>query len=330
MVDWDEFQKRRESKGPFEGFPKFRVPKIRLPGFRMPPLWILLSILVVLVVLRFGKWVATTDPGPHYHLPSPIETVYKPKVTEVKRIEVGFRTIDLGPPARYSDVPQESLMLTGDENIIDIDIIVQYRILDPGHYLFNIRDPHQTVRVASEAALREVIGASKIDEALTVGKFSIQADTKTLLQEILDNYKSGLQIVAVQLQDVHAPEQVRDAFRDVASAKEDKSRLINEAEGYRNAILPETRGEVAQILNKAEAYRQQKISIAKGDASRFNSVLAEYSKAKKITRTRLYLETLEEILPGMDKFILPKDGGGSVLPILPLGQSSISINKQGK
>ncbi|MFQ5892766.1 MAG: FtsH protease activity modulator HflK, partial [Nitrospinota bacterium] len=246
------------------------------------------------------------------------------KVTEVKRIEVGFRTIDPGPPARYSDVPAESLMLTGDENIIDIDIIVQYRIIDPGKYLFNIRDPHQTVRVASEAALREVIGANTIDEALTVGKFAIQENTKTLLQQILDSYGSGLQVVAVQLQDVHPPEPVKEAFRDVASAKEDRSRLINEAEGYRNAILPETRGRAAQIINIAEAYREEKILKSKGDAARFESVLAEYKKAKDVTRTRLYLETLEEILPGMEKFIFGGDSGSSVLPILPLGKGVLT------
>ena len=339
MVDWDEFQKRRKGRGPFDGIPKLRIPKFNLPGFKMPRLPILIAILAIMwlatgiyivapdekgVVLRFGKWVATTDPGPHYHLPSPIETVLKPKVTEVKRIEVGFRTIDQGPPARYSDVPRESLMLTGDENILDIDIIVQYRILDPGKFLFNIRDPHVTVRVASEAALREVIGANTIDEALTVGKFAIQENTKRLLQQILDSYGSGLQIVAVQLQDVHPPGQVREAFRDVASAKEDKSRLINEAEGYRNAILPETRGRAAQIVNNAEAYMEEKILKAKGDADRFKSVLAEYEKAKDITRTRLYLETMEEILPEMDKFLLGGDSGSSVLPILPLGKGSLT------
>lgn len=338
MVDWDKFQKRRKGRGPFDGIPSLRIPKFNLPGFKMPRLPLLIAILGLIwlatgiyivapdekgVVLRFGKWVATTDPGPHYHLPTPIETVLKPKVTEVKRIEVGFRTIDQGPPARYSDVPAESLMLTGDENIIDIDIIVQYRILDPGKFLFNIRDPHVTVRVASEAALREVIGANTIDEALTVGKFAIQENTKRLLQQILDSYESGLQIVAVQLQDVHPPDQVREAFRDVASAKEDKIRLINEAEGYRNAILPETRGRAAQIINNAEAYMEEKILKAKGDADRFTSVLAEYKKAKAITRTRLYLETMEEILPGMDKFILGGDSGRSVLPILPLGKGSL-------
>ncbi len=337
MVDWDEFQKRRKGRGPFDGIPKLRIPKFNLPGFKMPRLPILIAILALMwlatgiyivapdekgVVMRFGKWVSTTGPGPHYHLPSPIETVLKPKVTEVKRIEVGFRTIDQGPPARYSDVPRESLMLTGDENILDIDIIVQYRILDPGKFLFNIRDPHVTVRVASEAALREVIGANTIDEALTVGKFAIQENTKRLLQQILDSYGSGLQIVAVQLQDVHPPDQVREAFRDVASAKEDKIRLINEAEGYRNAILPETRGRAAQIVNNAEAYMEEKILKAKGDADRFKSVLAEYEKAKDITRTRLYLETMEEILPGMDKFLLGGDSG-SVLPILPLGKGSL-------
>lgn len=338
MVDWDEFQKRRKGRGPFAGIPSLRIPKFNLPGFKMPRLPLLIAILGLMwlatgiyiiapdekgVVLRFGKWVATTDPGPHYHLPTPIETVLKPKVTEVKRIEVGFRTIDQGPPARYSDVPRESLMLTGDENILDIDIIVQYRILDPGKFLFNIRDPHVTVRVASEAALREVIGANTIDEALTVGKFAIQENTKRLLQQILDSYESGLQIVAVQLQDVHPPDQVREAFRDVASAKEDKIRLINEAEGYRNAILPETRGRAAQIVNNAEAYMEEKILKAKGDADRFKSVLAEYEKAKDITRTRLYLETMEEILPEMDKFILGGDSGRSVLPILPLGKGSL-------
>ena len=338
MVDWDKFQKRRKGRGPFDGIPSLRIPKFNLPGFKMPRLPLLIAILGLVwlatgiyivapdekgVVMRFGKWVATTDPGPHYHLPTPIETVLKPKVTEVKRIEVGFRTIDQGPPARYSDVPAESLMLTGDENIIDIDIIVQYRILDPGKFLFNIRDPHVTVRVASEAALREVIGANTIDEALTVGKFAIQENTKRLLQQILDSYESGLQIVAVQLQDVHPPDQVREAFRDVASAKEDKIRLINEAEGYRNAILPETRGRAAQIINNAEAYMEEKILKAKGDADRFTSVLAEYKKAKAITRTRLYLETMEEILPGMDKFILGGDSGRSVLPILPLGKGSL-------
>ena len=338
MVDWDKFQKGRKGRGPFDGIPSLRIPKFNLPGFKMPRLPLLIAILGLMwlatgiyivapdekgVVMRFGKWVATTDPGPHYHLPTPIETVLKPKVTEVKRIEVGFRTIDQGPPARYSDVPAESLMLTGDENIIDIDIIVQYRILDPGKFLFNIRDPHVTVRVASEAALREVIGANTIDEALTVGKFAIQEDTKRLLQQILDSYESGLQIVAVQLQDVHPPDQVREAFRDVASAKEDKIRLINEAEGYRNAILPETRGRAAQIINNAEAYMEEKILKAKGDADRFTSVLTEYKKAKDITRTRLYLETMEEILPGMDKFILGGDSGRSVLPILPLGKGSL-------
>lgn len=345
MVDWDEFQKKREGHGPFEGFPKLRIPKLRLPGFRMPPVSVLMGILLLLwlatgiyivapdqkgVVLRFGKWVATTDPGPHYHLPSPIETVYKPKVTEVKRIEVGFRTIDSGPPARYSDVPRESLMLTGDENIIDIDLIVQYRILDPVAFLFQIRDPHQTVRVASEAALREVIGSRSIDEALTVGKFAIQEGTKRLLQHILDAYESGLQVVAVQLQDVHPPELVREAFRDVASAREDKSRLINEAEGYRNAVLPETRGEAAQILNVAEGYKQEKVRKARGDAERFNAILAEYKKAEDITRIRLYLETLEEVLPGMNKYVLGGDSKSSVLPILPLGEGLPGVPKEKK
>ena len=186
------------------------------------------------VVLRFGSYVRTTDSGFHLKFPPPIEKVYTPKVTEVKRTEVGFRIEDPGPPARYRDALEESLMLTGDENIIDLDVVAQYKIIDPVKYLFNVRGPAATVKAAAEAAIREIIGKYKIDEALTEGKFMIQEETRTLLQKILDRYDSGLQIVALQLQDVHPPQQVRDSFKDVASAMEDKNRLINESQGYRN------------------------------------------------------------------------------------------------
>ena len=271
------------------------------------------------VILRFGKMIGTSDSGLNYHLPFPIEKVFTPKVTEVKRVEIGFRTIDPGPPARYADRPHESLMLTGDENIVDCDLIVQYLISDPAKYLFQVRDPNGTVRDAAEAALREVVGSKVIDEALTTGKEQISAETMIQLQKILDLYNTGIRVVAVQLQDVNPPKEVRDAFIDVASAREDKNRIINEAQGYRNSIIPETRGKVSQILNESEAYRAEKVRRATGDADRFKSILTEYLKAKDVTRKRLYLETMEEILPGIRKIILDQQKSG-VLPILNLGQ----------
>jgi membrane protease subunit HflK len=271
------------------------------------------------IILRFGKHVATTDPGFHWHWPYPLETVLRPKVTEVQRVEIGFRSIDAGPPARSADVASESLMLTGDENIIDIDLVVQFRIADAAKYLFRVRHITDTVKSASEAALREVIGRRHIDEALTVGKLEIQEETKALLQTILSNYEAGLQIIAVQLQEVQPPKQVIDAFKDVASAREDRARFINEAEGYQSAIIPEVRGRVEMILREAEAYREEKIRRAQGETHRFLQVLGEYQAAKEITRKRLLLETLEEVLPQMDKIILEEGGGANVFPLFPLG-----------
>ena len=335
-MDWDEFRNRRSS-GRGQA-PQFQIPNIKLPNLGKKGIWYALAVVVIIwlatgiytvgpdergVVLRFGQMNTITNPGLNYHMPYPIETVYTPKVTEVKRIELGFRTIDPGPPARYAERPQESLMLTGDENIVDIDMIVQYMISDPAKYLFAVRDPDGTVLDAAEAALREVVGSKGIDEALTTGKGQIQVETMTLIQKILDTYDSGLRVVAVQLQDVNPPKQVRDAFIDVASAREDKNRIINEAQGYRNAIIPETRGKVAQILNESEAYRAEKTRRATGDASRFKQILGEYLKAKDITRKRLYLETMEDILPGIKKIILDQQKGG-VLPILPLGEDGQS------
>jgi len=331
---WDDFNLRKGGGGGFGRTP-FHLPSLRLQ--QLNPQFLCLVVAVMLgvwlasgaytvgpdqrgIVLRFGKHVATTDPGFHWHLPYPLEATLRPKVTEVQRVEIGFRSIDPGPPARYADVASESLMLTGDENIIDIDLVVQYRITDPAKYLFNVRHLADTVKSASEAALREVIGRRHIDEALTVGKFEIQEETKALLQTILNNYEAGLQIIAIQLQEVQPPKQVIDAFKDVASAREDKARSINEAEGYRSAIIPEVRGQVEMILREAEAYREEKIRRAQGEAQRFLQVLGEYQAAKEITRKRLLLETLEEVLPQMDKIILEERAGTNVLPILPLGK----------
>ena len=296
-------------------------------------LWLLSGIYIVSpseegVVRRFGKMVRISSAGIHYHLPFPIEKVDKPKVTEIKRIEIGFRTIDPGPPARYQFIKKESLMLTGDENIVDAQMIVQYRIKNAPNYLFKVKDPEGTLRDASEAALRQVIGASTIDDALTVGRLRIQEEIKRLLQRIIDNYESGLLITEVKLQTVRPPKEVEAAFKDVVSAKEDRERLIYEAKGYQEDILPKAKGKAAQIIKEAEAYKAERIERAKGDALRFLSILKEYRKAKDVTKRRLYLETMEEILPNIKKFIIDSKIGGNVVQFLPLESKPLSIEPQ--
>jgi membrane protease subunit HflK len=268
------------------------------------------------VVQRFGKYDRTVQSGLNYHMPFPMETVKTPKVTEVKRIEVGFRTVGKN---QYRTVERESLMLTGDENIVDAELIVQYKIKEPINYLFNFVGPELTMREAAEASLRTVVGRHNIDEALTSGKLMIQEETKELLQSILDKYETGAQVVAVQLQDVSPPKQVIDAFKDVASAKEDKNRMINEAEGYRNDIIPKARGEAQAMIREAEGFREARIARAEGDVAKFKAILKEYSKAKDVTRERLYLEAMEEILPGIEKYIVPNGEDGNLLNLLNLG-----------
>ncbi len=270
------------------------------------------------VVQRFGKYDRIVQSGLNYHMPFPIETVKTPKVTEVKRIEVGFRTVGKN---QYRTVERESLMLTGDENIVDAELIVQYKIKEPINYLFNFIGPELTLREASEASLRTVVGRHNIDEALTSGKLMIQEETKELLQSILDKYGTGVQVVAVQLQDVSPPKQVIDAFKDVASAKEDKNRMINEAEGYRNDVIPKARGEAQAMIREAEGFRESRIKRAEGDVAKFKAILKEYSKSKDVTRERLYLEAMEGILPGIEKYIVPNGEDGNLLNLLNLGST---------
>jgi len=267
------------------------------------------------VVQRFGEYNRLVGSGLNYHFPYPIETVKTPKVTEVKRIEIGFRTIGKN---QYRTIEQESLMLTGDENIVDAELIVQYKIKDPIDYLFNFIGPELTLREASEASLRTVVGRHNIDQALTSGKLMIQEETKELLQITLDKYETGVIVVAVQLQDVSPPKQVIDAFKDVASAKEDKNRMINEAEGYRNDVIPKARGEAQAMIRKAEGFRESRIKRAEGDVAKFKAIVKEYNKAKDVTKERLYLEAMEEILPGVDKYIVPNGEDGNLLNLLNL------------
>jgi membrane protease subunit HflK len=283
-------------------------------------LWLLTGIYVVGpdevgVVQTFGKYSRASQSGLNYHFPYPIETVKTPKVTEVKRIEIGFRSVGKN---QYQTVERESLMLTGDENIVDAEMIVQYKIKDPEAYLFNFIKPELTVREASEASLRTVVGRHNIDEALTSGKFMIQEETKDLVQSILDKYNTGILVVAVQLQDVSPPQQVIAAFKDVASAKEDKNKMVNQAEGYRNDIIPKARGEAQSMIREAEGYKKARIARAEGDVAKFSAVLKEYRKAKGVTETRMYLETMEEILPKIEKIIIPDAKSGNLINLLNL------------
>ena len=279
------------------------------------------------VIKRFGEVTEVVGPGPHYHLPAPIETVQIAPVTAVRRLEIGFRTIQLGPPAKYRRVLKESLMLTGDENIIDVQFIVQYRISVLEDYFYSLTNPDETVRSAAESAMREVIGDSTVTEALTVGKGVIENTTALLLQETINSYKGGIKIENVKLQDVHPPDAVKEAFKDVVSAREDREKMINDAEGYRNNLVPTARGEAAQMINNAKGYAKEKVLVAIGESERFNLVYEEYKNAKEITRERILLETMASILPKVNKVIADKELGSNVLPFLPIGQSLNQLSK---
>ncbi|GAB6177466.1 FtsH protease activity modulator HflK [Desulfobaculum senezii] len=352
--DWEKLQeKRKRQPGGGGGGPNFgdvNVDWDRFKNFKFPAWRIVLLIALVLwlasgiyivgpdevgVVQRFGAFERQSEPGPHYRWPFPIESVQTPKVTQIRRVEVGLRTVGRRTQfssGQFQDVPQESLMLTGDENIVDVQFIVQYLIRDAKNYLFNVQNQHETVKSVAEAGMREVIGRNKIDTVLTTDKLAIQNETRELMQEMLDRYEAGVRVVAVQLQNVHPPKEVIDAFKDVASAREDKSRFINEADAYRNDLLPKARGQAAVLLNKAEAFKETQVRKAKGDAARFLAVLEEYNKAKDVTRKRLYLETMEHILsnPNTEKIIMSDEALRGAVPYLPLSPSGSSARPSGK
>jgi membrane protease subunit HflK len=340
--DWEKLQKQQQGrpggKPPsfddfheqFEKFKKFKLPGWKFVVPLLIVLWIASGFYIVEpdevgVVRQFGQFNRITTAGPNYHIPYPVESVVTPKVTQIRRIEFGFRSSVRTRTEAFQqgvsrEVPEEALMLTGDENIVSVQFTVQYMIKDAQEYLFNVSAPEETIIHAAEAAMREIIGRSRIDDALTTGKQNIQVETRDLMQQILDSYQTGVNIVAVQMQNVHPPEQVVDAFKDVASAREDKSRFINEAEAYQRDILPKARGEASRIVNAAQAYSESKVRQSQGDASRFLAVLKEYDKAKDITRRRLYLETMESILenPDVEKLIMSDDALKKSVPYLPL------------
>jgi membrane protease subunit HflK len=280
------------------------------------------------VVLRFGRYVRDAQPGLRYHLPYPIESALTPKALRVNKIDIGMRTIeDVRRGASVREVPEESLMLTGDENIVDVDFSVFWVVKPSGvsDYLFNIQNPEGTVKAVAESAMREVIGRSLIQPVLTGARQTIEGGVQEIMQRTLDRYGAGIQISQVQLQKVDPPAQVIDSFRDVQAARSDAERAQNEAQTYANRVIPEARGKVAQITQAAEAYREQTVAEATGAAARFLKVFEEYKKAPDVTRQRIYLETMEHVFGGTNKIIVTGGANGTgVVPYLPLNELSSS------
>ena len=282
------------------------------------------------VVLRFGKYTNMTQPGLNYHLPFPIESVVTPKVSRVNRIDVGFRSSGEGSRAAIADIKEESAMLTGDENIVDINYSVFWVIKDASKYLFNVQDPIGTIKVVAETAMREVIARKKIQVILTQGRAEIENEVQKIMQQILDSYGSGVDITQVQAQKSDPPTQVIDSFRDVQAAKADKERAQNEAEAYANDVIPRARGEAAKITQEAEGYKREAVAQAEGEASRFIAIYNEYAKAKTVTQERMYLETMEKVLSGVNKIIIDKQSGSGVVPYLPLPELKKNSDTQSK
>lgn len=273
------------------------------------------------VELLFGKFNERTQPGLNWNFPAPIGQIFTPKVTRINAVQVGLRT-QTDPRARGATgraIPEESLMLTGDENIIDIRFVAFWRIRDAQRFTLKIRNPEATVKAAAEAAMREVVGKSNFEYARTQGRTQIQQEVRVLLQQILDSYSAGIEITDINLQQVEPPQNVLDAFRDVQAARADKERAINEATAYLNEVVQQAEGEAARIGNEAEAYKQEKIALATGDTSRFLSVLEQYKNEKDVTRRRIYLETMRGVMGNMEKVLIDTPAGGQgVVPYLPL------------
>jgi membrane protease subunit HflK len=327
--DLEEILKRGQDK-----LKQFRQTGGGVPG----PLMLLLSAIAVAVVafyaftfsvrpdelgivMRFGQFVRQEQPGLHFRLPYPIEEVRLPKVTTTNRTEIGMRTgTDYRRGGGASDAQHEGVMLTGDENIVDVGFVVQWNIKDAAAYLFNIQNPEVTVKEVAESAMREVVGKSKVQDVLTEKRQEIERQVRDLLQRTLDSYGAGVRIIQLQMQRAEAPAPVVDAFRDVSAAAIDQKRIQNQAEAYANKVIPEARGEAQRILQEAQAYKEKSIAEAQGESDRFLKVYEEYRKAPEITRKRIYLETMERMLSANDKIIIDSKGGQGVVPFLPLDQ----------
>jgi membrane protease subunit HflK len=271
-----------------------------------------------------------TQPGLNYHLPYPIESVMTPKVTRVNRVDVGFRSSGDSARGSVSDIKDESAMLTGDENIVDINYSVFGVIKDASKYLFNIQEPIGTIKAVAETAMREIIARKKIQVVLTQGRAEIENEAQKIMQQILDSYNAGIEITQVQAQKSDPPAQVIDSFRDVQAAKADKERQQNEAQAYANDVIPRARGEAAKIIQEAEGYKKEVVAQAEGEASRFIAIYNEYAKAKTVTQERMYLETMEKVLSGVNKIIIDKQSGSGVVPYLPLPELKKNLDAQKK
>ena len=339
-MDWEEWQKRRQKgsqppRKPENGEDGPQLPNLnnliskfkRAGGSSRPPAWLPIPIILAVwlfsgfftvepyergLIKRFGKFSASVEEGLRYHLPWPIESVIKVNYTQTRQFEVG------GGRAGATTGLDEATMLTNDENIVNVQFVVQYKVDDPVSYAFHIYDPDKTIRDAAISAMREVIGRNTIYGALTDQRASIQEDTRETLQGMMVKYDTGLVVNNVELQDVHVPADVIQAFKDVTSAREDSERFINEARGYRNNKLPEAEAKAYAVVAQAQAYKAERVNIAMGDSARFSALLAEYRKAPEVTRQRLILETMDNVLPKVDKYLIGGPGGQGVLPLLGL------------
>jgi modulator of FtsH protease HflK len=288
--------------------------------------WLLVALVVIIwlasgfyivdasqrgVVLRFGKYYQTTEPGPQWHLPYPIESVEVVNVSQVRTLEIGYRT------NVKNKVLKESLMLTDDENIVDLQFALQYLIKDPKDYLFNNRNPDEAVMQVAESAMREIVGKSKMDFVLYEGREAIRAQAQKLMQEILDRYQTGIAVSQVTMQQAQPPEQVQAAFDDAVKATQDRERQINEGQAYANDVVPKARGTASRLMQESEGYKQRIIATADGEASRFRQILAEYSRAPSVTRERMYLDTVQQVLSSTSKVIVDQRSGSNLL-FLPL------------
>lgn len=274
------------------------------------------------VVRTFGKETGKTAPGLHFRFPF-VQKVDVVNVEQIRRIEVGFRG--------DQRTPQEALMLTGDENIVEAQMIVQYRVSEPSKFLFEIKNPEDALRATAEVALRSMVGRTEIDDVITTGREKVQSETRLWLQKLMNEYQSGLSITEVKLQTVDAPDEVKDAFHDVVRAREEKEKLINQAKGYQADLIPRARGEARKMVRGAEAYAQQRVLEASGDAQQFDAMRSEYEKARRVTRERLYLETIERIMGKIDRKVVVDDKlSKSTLPVLPLGNAVGALSAGGK
>ena len=271
------------------------------------------------VVRTFGRHTATTSPGINYHLPWPIQQVDVVDVQSIRRTEIGFRS---APRAAGQEsgrrVLEEALMLTRDENIVEVGLLVQYRVADPAAYVFHVQDPDYVLATSAEVALRSAVGQMPIDDVITERRADVQDNTRAFLEQLLNAYRAGIQITDVRLQVADAPDQVRDAFHEVVRAREDRERKVNEAQAYREDILPRARGEARRIIEAATAFREERIRLARGDSERFLAILREYQSAPAVTRERMHLEAMEKILANVDKVVIDDSVGNGVLPFLPL------------